>query len=69
MTHPKTHTHSRLVGFLAAVGLAATMTLVPGSATAQAAYTGTHLARQDVLDQHLPELLRRLLGRVRPWVA
>jgi hypothetical protein len=40
-----THTHSRLVPFLAAVGLATTMALVPSSVPAQAAYSGTQRAR------------------------
>jgi hypothetical protein len=40
-----THTHSRLVRFLAAVGLATTMALVPSSIPAQAAYSGTQRAR------------------------
>ena len=38
-----TQTHHRLVGLLAAVGLAATMALAPASAPAQTASRGTHL--------------------------
>lgn len=38
-----TATHRRLAGLLTAVALATTAALVPASASAQAAYTGTHL--------------------------